>query len=106
MTSNPHKIGSNVFSLTGIPLDGSASCRIRDESVSELYVRLEQQVLAMQCEVGDLHKFAETMGEHGDELLQGVAIQTTVFMRHFDTRLNEIESIVTSLAHRQREAKP
>lgn len=106
MTAQSHFVGSPVVSLTGIPLDDSPPRRIREEPNPELHRRLEEQVADLQCEVGNLHTFAQVMDEHGDEVLQSVAMQMAVFMRHFDTRLNEIASIVSTLGHRQRQVKP
>ena len=91
---------NNVLSLSGIPVDTCPPEHIRDADNADVLNQLSQQVTSFLYEVDNLHKFSEFMDEHGDEVMQGVAQQVGVYMRHFDTRLNEIESLVTELRGR------
>ncbi|MGI9278179.1 MAG: ash family protein [Endozoicomonas sp.] len=93
-------MANNILSLTGIPVDTCPPDYIRDADDIDVINQLSQQVISFQSEVGNLHQFSQLMDEHGDDVLQGVAQQIAVYMRHFDTRLNEIESLVTEVRGR------
>ncbi len=84
-------------SLTGIPLNTAPPDRCRKATLQEFVSKLSGQVLAMQAEVGNLHQFTECVDEHGGKVLAGITAPFMVTIRHFDTRLSEMENLVTAL---------
>jgi len=91
---------SNVVSLTGIPIDASPPPRMQQAEEASLVNSLLTHVVTMLGEVNNIHRFSQLIDEHGDDVLQSVGYQMSVLMRHFDNRLNEMESLATELNRR------